>query len=204
MIPAAVARPSKEPSSVLAPATVLFLVMVAHAILETARDALFLTRLGPDRLGYAYVAIAGLALLAFVAVRRWARIREARTLLLVFLLFAVAGTTVLAFALTRSGWAAFVLYVWTGLVITLVIPAFWLVIERDIGIGEAKRVFAAVAAGGALGALVGSMIASVLGHFVDPEHLVTAGAIGFMLAAISVQALPPGCKRAESAKPAPI
>jgi AAA family ATP:ADP antiporter len=184
------AHPKAQKPDVLAPAIVLFLVMVAHSILETARDALFLTRLGPDRLGWAYVAIAVIALGAVMVVRRFRGVREARGMLLVFLMIATAGTTILAFALTRSAWAAFVLYVWTGTIATLVVPAFWLVIERDVRIGDAKRILGAIAAGGTLGALTGSAIASLLGQLVDARHLVDAGAIAFGLAALSVQLLP--------------
>ncbi len=183
------AIPPDRPS-VLPPAIVLFLVMIAHAILETARDALFLTKLGPDRLGWAYVAIAAVALVAVMVVRSFRGVREARAMLLAFLLLATAGTAVLAFALSQSPWAAFVLYVWTGTIATLVVPAFWLVIERDIRIGDAKRLLGAIAAGGTLGALCGSGIASLLGHFFDARYLVTAGAIGFGLATLSVQLLP--------------
>lgn len=171
-------------------ATVLFLVMVAHSILETARDALLLTKLGPDRLGWAYVAIAVVALVAVLIVRRFRGVREARGMLLVFLVLAAAGTLVLAFALTQSPWASFVLYVWTGTIATLVVPAFWLVIERDVRIGDAKRVLATIAAGGGLGALAGSALASLLGHFLEARYLVDAGALGFALAALSVRLLP--------------
>jgi len=60
---------------VLAPAGVLFAIMVAHTMLETARDALFLARLGPDDLAWVYLAMAAIALLAFVTLRRWGRLR---------------------------------------------------------------------------------------------------------------------------------
>lgn len=196
---------SKErPPRPWAPAIVLFLIMVAHAILETARDALFLTRLGPDRLGWAYVAIAITALAAVAAVRRWNRNHDPYRMLLVFLIAAVAGTGVLAAVMVQSPWASFVLYVWTGLVASLVVPTFWLVLDNELRVKEAKRVVAWVAAGGSLGALVGSAVASVLGHLVVSRHLVTAGAIGFGLAAICVRPLL-GAKRgphAESAAPA--
>lgn len=181
---------SKErPPRPWAPAIVLFLIMVAHAILETARDALFLTQLGPDRLGWAYVAIAATALTAVAAVRRWNRNHDPYRMLVLFLLAAVAGTGVLAAVMVQSPWASFVLYVWTGLVASLVVPTFWLVLDNELRVKEAKRVVAWVAAGGSLGALVGSAIASVLGHLVVARHLVTAGAIGFGLAAIFVRPL---------------
>ncbi len=169
-----------------APAIVLFLIMTAHALLETARDALFLTRLGADMLGWAYVAIAATALLAVAAGRRWNSSHDAYRTLLLFLVFAVVGTTVMAVVMNRSPWASFVLYVWTGLVASLVVPTFWLLIDNELRVSEAKRVVAWVAAGGSTGALVGSALASLLGHFLPARHLVTAGAIGFALAALSV------------------
>ncbi|CAN5917678.1 hypothetical protein BH11MYX3_BH11MYX3_14360 [soil metagenome] len=182
---------------------VLFLIMVAHALLETARDALFLTKLGPDRLAWAYVAIAVTALAAFVAVRRWNTAHDARWMLLAFLIFALIGTSVLAVALRQSQWAAFVLYVWTGLVASLVVPTFWLLLDAEVKIGEAKRVVARVAAGGSLGALVGSALASVLAQLLPARHLVTAGAIGFGIAAVSVGPLLAGrhARRASAPKP---
>lgn len=190
---------------IFAPAIVLFLVMVAHSILETARDVLFLTRLGSDRLAWAYVAIAAIALGAVLLVRRFRGVREARGMLRAFLILATGGTTILAFALSETPWAAFVLYVWTGTIATLVVPAFWLVVERDVRIGDAKRILAAIAAGGTFGALAGSALASLLGHFLDARYLVTAGAIGFGIAALSVQLLPAARqhvpKRAEAVEP---
>jgi len=80
---------------VIAPAFVLFAILVAHALLETARDALFLARLGPHLLAAAYIAMASAALLAIAAVRRWSRLRDPRRVLIAFLAVAVAGTTAL-------------------------------------------------------------------------------------------------------------
>lgn len=179
---------------VLAPATVLFLMMVAHAILETARDALFLTRLGPDKLGWAYVGIAAVSLAAFMGFRKWGVSRGARAMLVTFLICAFIGTTILAFALSATAWAAFVLYVWTGTIASLMVPSFWLVIERDVRIGDAKKILSAIAAGGGLGALVGSAIASMLGHFFEPHNLVTAGAVGFGIATVATRILLPAAR----------
>jgi hypothetical protein len=61
-------------------------------------------------------------------------------MLLVFLLIASAGTLTLAVSLTASPWAAFALYVWTGTIASLVVPSFWLVIARDVQIGDAEPV----------------------------------------------------------------
>lgn len=195
---------TERPSTPWAPAIVLFLIMVAHAILETARDALFLTNLGADRLGWAYVAIAATALTAVAAVRRWNAAHDPYRTLVVFLVFAIAGTSILAITLNQSPWASFVLYVWTGLVASLVVPTFWLVIDGELRVTEAKRVVAWVAAGGSGGALVGSAIASVLGQLLPARQLVTAGAIAFGLAAISVGPLLTARRTARSAAPPPV
>jgi ATP/ADP translocase len=176
---------------VLASATILFGVMVAHALLETARDALFLARLGPDRLAWAYLAMAGCALFSVAVVRRWGGVREPRRVLLAFLGFAAVGTGVLAATVSLAPSAVFVLYVWTGVVATLVVPAFWTLIDRSLRVSEAKRVFGAIGAGGVLGAMVGSALAGVLGHWLGAQRLVTAGAIAFVAAMIVAAWLAP-------------
>jgi AAA family ATP:ADP antiporter len=168
--------------AVLAPMAILFAIMVAHALLETARDALFLARLGPTQLAWAYLTIAMIAMLAVTAVRRWGGVRDPRRMLIVFLVLAVVGTAILAATVTIAPSVVFVLYVWTGVVATLVIPCFWTLTDRSLRVAEAKRTFATIGAGGVLGALVGSAIAGFLGSIMAAHHLVTAGAIAFVLA----------------------
>src|SRR6187402_560155 len=167
--------------SVLAPAVLLFGIMTAHALLETARDALFLARLGPELLAAAYLSIAVVAMVAVTAVRKWGGVRDPRRMLLTFLTVAVVGTSLLAAAIPFAPSLVFVLYVWTGLVATLVVPSFWTLIDRSLRVAEAKRTFATIGAGGVLGAMVGSAIAGALGSVTVPHHLVTAGAITFAL-----------------------
>ncbi len=175
----------------LAPAAVLFAILIAHSVLETARDALFLAELGPQRLASAYIAMAGCALLAVGAVRHWGRLRDARRVLIAFLVLATAGTAALAALITRSTSAVFVLYMWTGFVATLVVPSFWTVIDRALRIGEAKRVFGAIGAGGVLGAMVGSAIAGALGSLIPAHYLVTVGAGAFAIATVVAVLLVP-------------
>lgn len=185
--------------SALAPAAVLFAILVAHALLETARDALFLARLGPDRLAWAYLAMASAALLAVAGVRRWGGGRDPRRMLLAFLGLAIAGTSLLAVVIATARPAVFVLYVWTGLVATLVVPAFWTVVDRSLRVAEAKQVFGAIGAGGVLGAMVGSAIAGGLGRVVAAPALVTAGALAFVAAAVTAFVLTPRVGAAEPA-----
>lgn len=177
--------------AVLAPAAVLFGVMIAHSLLETARDALLITHLGLPGLALAYLTIAAFALVAVLGVRRWGKVRDPRRMLLVFLIGATAGTIGLAAFIASQPSLSFVLYVWTGVVATLIVPTFWTVVDRSARVIEAKRVFGAIAAGGGLGAMVGSLVASALGRVLAAHHLVTAGAIAFALATITAFVLAP-------------
>lgn len=173
-----------------APALVLFSILVAHAILETARDALFLARLGPEHLASVYLAMAGCAVAAVVVVRALG-VRDPRAMLIRFLACAAAGTAVLAAVIARSSSAVFVFYVWTGFIITLVVPSFWAAIDRISRVAEAKRVFGMIGAGGVFGAMTGSAIAGALGRAIAAHHLVIVGAIAFGLATVAAAALVP-------------
>jgi HEAT repeat protein len=176
---------------VLAPTVLLFGIMVAHALLETARDALFLARLGAGHLASAYLAIAIVAMAAVAAVRRWHGVRDPRRMLLTFLAVAVVGTVVLAAAIPAEPSLVFVLYVWTGLVATLVVPSFWTLIDRSLRVTEAKRLFSVIGAGGVLGAMVGSAAAGALGRIVAAHHLVTAGAFAFATSFLAATLIAP-------------
>ena len=184
-------RPIWRDTNVLAPAAVLFGIMTAHTVLETARDALLLAKLGPQVLAWAYLAIAAAALVAVTAFRRWGKLRDPRRMLIGFLVVAACGTATISALIASTRSIVFVLYVWTGLVATLVVPSFWTMIDRSLRIAEAKRVFAVIGAGGTLGAMFGSALAAALGRVVATHHLVTVGAFAFGLATIAAITLAP-------------
>ncbi len=142
----------------------LFAMMMSHALAETARDALFLSRLPASQLPWAYLAIAGLV---GVVVRGLTRVRTAmpdkRRLLVGTMV--VAGAVDIALGLVAQDADArllFGLYTWTGLVATVLILQLWLLLEDVVTVTQAKRIFGPVAAGGVLGALVGSAAAEAL------------------------------------------
>lgn len=98
-------------------------------------------------------------------------------MLIGFLAMGCAGTLLLALALSISPSSVFALYVWTGLVATLVVPAFWTVVDGSFGVGDARKQFSAIAAGGVLGALAGSGLATALGWLLGPTALVWLAAL---------------------------
>lgn len=162
----------------------LLSVMTAHSIMETARDTLFLTSLPATHLPRAYLAIAVLAILELKVHERVLRhVSDRRMLLSASLLFGAFVT--LGFWALIDGlgaWAPFGFYVWTGLLITVVLVEFWLLLDDAVTVTQAKRIFPAIAAGGVTGATLGSLIADGLLRIASPMSLVFAAALILALA----------------------
>jgi len=155
----------------------LFALMTAHSLLETARDALFLTRLPASQLPWAYLAIAALALLV-ARVNRSLPARWNKPRLLVWTLSAMAAGTAGFWVLFGMGGAftPHAFYVWTGVVATVAVVQFWLLLGEVFTVTEAKRLYASIAAGGVLGAIAGSGLSELLLHWLTARHLLLAGA----------------------------
>jgi AAA family ATP:ADP antiporter len=157
----------------------LFGVMTAHAVLETTRDALFLSKLPARDLPWAYIAIAGLSLGAAAFGRKFGRLIPRRLTLTLTLLFGGAITAAFHF-LTASPTSStlLALYVWTGVLATVVVVDLWLLAGQVLDFGQAKRVFAVVGAGGLSGAIVGAGLAGTLLLSLPPRALLlVAGGI---------------------------
>ena len=165
----------------------LLLVMAGHAILETARDALFLAALPPGRLPWAYLAMAALTLVAAAVNRKvLERFSRRRTLSLTLLGGASVTASFWCFSsLSGSPSTLVALYVWTGLLATVVIMQFWLLLGDVLDIAQAKRLFALIAAGGLIGATLGSAVASALLLALPASALVLTAAGFFIMAAIA-------------------
>ena len=184
-------------------AALLFLLVAAHALLETARDSLFLTAQPISRLPWILLLVTA-AVLALTPLQRvlWSTAhRSALSLTL-----AATGAVTLLFWLA-SGWRGAVLafYVWTALFSSLVFVQFWLTADEAFGLEDAKGVFGAVAAGGLLGAVSGSMAARLLLQVANPVLLLpTSAAVTFAALVLSFFALCPGARSGTAEKAAPV
>lgn len=161
----------------------LFAFMVGHALLETARDALFLAGLSARRLPWVYLAIAVVALGVGHREPRVVRRLSARNELSRWLVAAslVTGGFWLVVG-NADTWALYSLYIWSGVIASLVVVRFWTVLATRFTVTQAKRVFPVVASGSVLGAIVGSGVARAGAELVEPRHLVLAAAVAFLAA----------------------
>ncbi|MEZ4331475.1 MAG: hypothetical protein R3F35_06960 [Myxococcota bacterium] len=179
-------------------AATLAAVMAAHVLLETACDALFLANVSVDRLPWVTIAVAGLAVVA----ARGRTDDGHRAALLVIQLAAAAGTLGFAILVGETNrWTYYALPMWAGIVTSLIVVRFWLVLGDLFTIIEGKRLFASIAMGGSLGALFGSAIAATLAPMTGGRGLLFAAALAYAVSSLGpLLALGPD-RRAGRARP---
>lgn len=154
----------------------LFGVLAGHTILETARDALFVTRLPPTRLPFVYIAIAIIG----VIISRFATSnhKERRAYGISLSLIAAAVVDVgFWFALrNRGGFVVYAFYIWTGLFASWVITTFWIVLGQAVTISQAKRMYGPMGSGALFGAVVGSATARLVAESPGLRRLILISA----------------------------
>jgi ATP:ADP antiporter, AAA family len=159
----------------------LFGIIAGYTILETARDALFLARLPPTQLPWVYLAMALVAVLLSELPSAGAKGRM-RGLGLSAALVGAALVTFAFWALGswKSPWALRALYVWTGLVGSLVVVEFWLILGEIFTITQAKRVYRIVGTGSVLGAVAGAGLARLISMRLNADDLLLAAAAAML------------------------
>jgi AAA family ATP:ADP antiporter len=161
----------------------IFLILAAHSLTETARDALFLSRLPVSQLPWMYLLVA----VASILVARVTSLAAAylRHSILPALLLGSALVSCLLWIIGGSRSPAFLyaLYLWPGIFSSVVVVEFWRTVSDAYTIVEAKRVFGRVGAGGTAGAVVGSGLAVVLATWLPARHLLVAAGVVLLAAA---------------------
>jgi AAA family ATP:ADP antiporter len=176
--PLAGVRP-EERRNTLGAFVILFGTMAGHSLLETARDALFLAKIPASRLPLVYLAIAALALLVS-NVQQKDRKHTGRALFAFGLQVAAVVTAAFWLLVERSGdWILYALYVWSGLLSTLLIVRFWIIAGELFTVTQAKRLFAFIGTGSILGAIAGSAFAQRIVTTAEPSELLL-GAAGIL------------------------
>ncbi|HUM12663.1 MAG TPA: hypothetical protein VLT82_17075 [Myxococcaceae bacterium] len=170
-------------------AALLFLLVGAHTLLETARDSLFLTQQPISRLPFVFLAVTA-TVLALTPLQRLLWSTGHRGALPITLLG--TGTITLIFWLaTGQRGAVVAFYVWTALFSSLVFVQFWLTADEAFALGDAKRIFGFIAAGGLFGAVAGSAGARLLLRTFAPTLLLPASAgVTFAAILLAVVAVP--------------
>ena len=161
-----------ERSAMLTATALVLLLVAGHTVLETARDTLLLTHLGPRWLNYSSIASALLAFPLAGAVARFTRRVGTRRTLLSVLALTVLVTA--AGAVLRASHALIVaLSVFAPLAGALLVAQFWVLAGHSFSVSQSRRLFGLLAAGGVLGAVIGAGL-TVLALRIAPPHLLLA------------------------------
>jgi AAA family ATP:ADP antiporter len=162
-------------------AALLLLVIAAHTVLETARDALLLTGPGPRALGLVYMAIAaGTVPGTALAARTGERFGQRRAFGAI-LVIAVAGP-VLLFLVPTSHAMAMATYVLSGILGSIVIPQFWTLAGTALTVAQGRRLFGLISAAGIVGGVLGPAIASAALIVLPVKSLLLVSSCGFAVA----------------------
>jgi AAA family ATP:ADP antiporter len=154
----------------------LFVLLAVYYILKVVRDPLILMEGGIVRRNAARGVQAFVLLLAVPAYGMLANRFQPRKLVLGVFAFFLA--TLLAFpALANLGVpVGFAFFVWLGIFSITVVAQFWS-LANDLFTEEAgKRLFAVIAAGGTVGAIVGAQTVAVLDRWLGPMELISIAA----------------------------
>jgi AAA family ATP:ADP antiporter len=166
-------------------------MMAAHAALESARDALLLQSLSPSALLWSYVVIAAVALMI-------SRLPELRPSLPLVLAIGAVLPIAFWFVLPMLGpLGAAVFYVYTAIYVTIAVPRFWLLLANRFTVGDAKRYYAWIGAGGIGGAAAGSAVSASLLTVVSVRDLLLVGAVFYGASAVVAQKLGAGAPPAK-------
>lgn len=166
-------------------AALLLLIITAHTILETARDALLLTGPGARALGLVYVAIAVFTLpTAALAGRAGARFGPRRALAVTLGLAAIAVFVMYAIPTSRT--SAVAIYILSGVIASIAVPQFWTLVGTALTLAQGRRLFGLIAAAGVVGGVVGSGTAAVMIFVVPAKALLLVSAGIFAAAGASV------------------
>jgi AAA family ATP:ADP antiporter len=161
----------------------LFGLIAAHTILETARDALFLSKLPPERLALVYAIVAVVTLGVSELNARFTRRFGKRNALIFTLIIASYGTALLHLQTTTPA-VLFILYAWSALVGTLLGVQFWMFAGQLFTVAQGKRLFGPIASGGVGGAVVGAGFAALALSFVPVGSLLLVSAALFLATAL--------------------
>ncbi len=151
-------------------------MLASYALLETARDALFLARLSPTELPWVYLVMAAVAV--GLAELQGKGLGVSRPLRLSVTLAFGAAVTMGFFFLRPAGnpWLLRAFYVWAGAIVTLVGVQFWILLGDVYTITQAKRLYRPIGTGSLTGAALGAGLARVTSNSLPPEALIALGA----------------------------
>ena len=181
--------------AVFASITTIFTLMAGHLLVETARDAVFLANLPASQLPILYIVIAVLSLMMTRVQRFITGYVDSQYVLVGWLVIGgLINLGLWAFLDTLGSTGVYVLYVVPGVVLTVALIQYWVLLGSSLTVGDAKSIYVLIGAGGGLGAIAGSGAAAAIASQMPAKHLLLVAAGVFFVAPVAavwmIRALP--------------
>lgn len=163
----------------------IFLVMVAYYLLKPTREALILAEGSAELRSYAVAAQALLILLILPLYSYFCRRHVGEALFIGVTLFFISNLAIFYFLGVSGLSLGLVFFIWLGIFNVTQVAQFWALAADIYSVESGQRLFALIALGGSLGALVGSQVAEQLFEVLGPFQIMLV-AMGILAAAILV------------------
>ena len=186
----------EELERVLPIASAYGLVLASLYLLKPARNALFLSQIGVDKLPYALLMVALVGAAAALVYGRYARTQ--RTDRLINVTFGVMMVMLVGFRLilpTTWGWVYYVFFIWVALYGVLTTSLIWLLANAVFTTREARRVFGFIGTGGIAGAILGGLFTGWVVDRLGTENLLLVCVL-FLSASLALLRLTPAAGEA--------
>jgi AAA family ATP:ADP antiporter len=169
-----------------------FLVLASYYILRPMREELGL-RAGLENLPWLVMGTLGAMLVCSLAMAGAGRVmrREAVAFGTYGVFIACIVGFYVAFIVLPVSWhiaLARGFYIWTGVFNLLSVSVFWTFTGDILSREQAARLFALIAVGGTVGAVLGSSITAALSVVMSPVHLMPISAVALLLGVIAAVA----------------
>lgn len=170
---APLALPQRERQFAIAAFGTLVFLMAGHAMLETARDALFLARVPVTRLPWLYLVIALFSTVIGQLDGRAGRTGpRGLTGLVVGGAVATLGVGQIVVQWPNAG--VYVLYIWTAVQTAVISLRFWTLLGGLFTVTQAKQVYGFIGGGSVLGAVLGAGASRLVAEWLPASALVPA------------------------------
>jgi AAA family ATP:ADP antiporter len=159
----------------------LFVLLASYYVLKTVREALILSEAGAAVKSY---SAAGQTLLLLIVIPLYSlassKVRPSK--LITFLtLFFISHLAVFYFAGQAGFRIGVAFFLWVGIFNVLVIAQFWAFANDLYNTESGKKAFPVIGVGSALGAWVGSWMASSLFKVLDAYQLILIAGVGLLI-----------------------
>ncbi|MFA9459281.1 NTP/NDP exchange transporter [Thiohalorhabdus methylotrophus] len=169
----------------------IFLVMVAYYLLKPTREALILADGSAELRSYAVAFQAGLMFLVLPLYSHFSRRYAGEGIFVGVTLFFISNLGLFYFLGTGGARLGLVFFIWLGIFNVTQIAQFWALAAHVHTVQSGQRLFAFIALGGSLGAVVGSQLAEWLFEVLGPFQLMLV-AMGVLFSAIFAGGKLPG------------